>query len=303
MNSKKNGLSPAQKKRKRHILTAVFVAAEKICGYLLLGTSVVLICGTYDKLLVLPKELWQSRRLIWRLAKNDFRKRYAGSIFGAVWAMIPPIVTVIMYWVVFDRIFGQHTIQLANGEELPYVVFLTAGLVPWFFFSDALNSGTASLLEYNYLVKKVVFKISVLPIIKIIAALFTHLFFTAYWIQLIYYTAAEFLFVLGLCYATCAITVFFRDLQQIIGIVLQVGMWATPILWDINMLQNSPWIVLIKMNPMTYIVNGYRNAIFEKQWFWYHFYSSTYFWMATILMFCIGSLIFKKLKVAFADVL
>ncbi|MDY6341099.1 MAG: ABC transporter permease [Lachnospiraceae bacterium] len=340
MNSKKNGLSPAQKKRKRHILTAVFVAAvflgllialhnnplddsgtvrlKKICGYLLLGTSVVLICGTYDKLLVLPKELWQSRRLIWRLAKNDFRKRYAGSIFGAVWAMIPPIVTVIMYWVVFDRIFGQHTIQLANGEELPYVVFLTAGLVPWFFFSDALNSGTASLLEYNYLVKKVVFKISVLPIIKIIAALFTHLFFTAillviaviagyepsiYWIQLIYYTAAEFLFVLGLCYATCAITVFFRDLQQIIGIVLQVGMWATPILWDINMLQNSPWIVLIKMNPMTYIVNGYRNAIFEKQWFWYHFYSSTYFWMATILMFCIGSLIFKKLKVAFADVL
>ena len=190
--------------------------------------------------------------------------------------------------------------------------------MPWFFFSDALNSGTASLLEYNYLVKKVVFKISVVPIIKIIAALFTHLFFTAillviaviagyepsiYWIQLIYYTAAEFLFVLGLCYATCAITVFFRDLQQIIGIVLQVGMWATPILWDINMLQNSPWIVLIKMNPMTYIVNGYRNAIFEKQWFWYHFYSSTYFWMATILMFCIGSLIFKKLKVAFADVL
>jgi hypothetical protein len=169
LNSKKNGLSPAQKKRKRHILTAVFVAAvflgllialhnnplddsgtvrlKKICGYLLLGTSVVLICGTYDKLLVLPKELWQSRRLIWRLAKNDFRKRYAGSIFGAVWAMIPPIVTVIMYWVVFDRIFGQHTIQLANGEELPYVVFLTAGLVPWFFFSDALNSGTASLLE------------------------------------------------------------------------------------------------------------------------------------------------------------
>ena len=126
----------------------------------------LLIFGAYDKLLVLPKELWLSRRLIWRLAKNDFRKRYAGSFFGAVWAMVPPVVTVIMYWIVFDKIFGQHTMALASGEELPYVVFLTAGLVPWFFFSDALNSGTCSLLEYNYLVKKVVFKISVLPITR-----------------------------------------------------------------------------------------------------------------------------------------
>lgn len=294
------------------------VRLKKICGYLLLVTGVLLIFGTYDKLLVLPKELWLSRRLIWRLAKNDFRKRYAGSFFGAVWAMVPPVVTVIMYWIVFDKIFGQHTMALASGEELPYVVFLTAGLVPWFFFSDALNSGTCSLLEYNYLVKKVVFKISVLPIIKIIAALFTHLFFTGvllvitmaagyqpsiYWIQLIYYTFAEFIFVLGVCYATCAITVYFRDLQQIISILLQVGMWATPILWDITRLDGRRVMILVKMNPMTYIVNGYRNAIFEHQWFWFHFYSSTYFWILTVLVFCIGSLIFKKLKVGFADVL
>ena len=266
------------------------VRLKKICGYLLLVTGVLLIFGAYDKLLVLPKELWLSRRLIWRLAKNDFRKRYAGSFFGAVWAMVPPVVTVIMYWIVFDKIFGQHTMALASGEELPYVVFLTAGLVPWFFFSDALNSGTCSLLEYNYLVKKVVFKISVLPM-------------SIYWIQLIYYTFAEFIFVLGVCYATCAITVYFRDLQQIISILLQVGMWATPILWDITRLDGRRVMILVKMNPMTYIVNGYRNAIFEHQWFWVHFYSSTYFWILTVLVFCIGSLIFKKLKVGFADVL
>ena len=72
------------------------VRLKKICGYLLLVTGVLLIFGAYDKLLVLPKELWLSRRLIWRLAKNDFRKRYAGSFFGAVWAMVPPVVTVIM---------------------------------------------------------------------------------------------------------------------------------------------------------------------------------------------------------------
>ncbi len=108
---------------------------------------------------------------------------------------------------------------------------------------------------------------------------------------------------LGVCYATCAITVYFRDLQQIISILLQVGMWATPILWDITRLDGRRVMILVKMNPMTYIVNGYRNAIFEHQWFWVHFYSSTYFWILTVLVFCIGSLIFKKLKVGFADVL
>ncbi|MCI2049091.1 MAG: ABC transporter permease [Lachnospiraceae bacterium] len=288
---------------------------KKLCGIILLGTGAVVFTFAYDKLTVLPKELWQSRRLIWRLAKNDFRKRYAGSIFGAVWALVQPVITVIMYYIVFDRIFHQHLV--ASGQEIPYVLFLTTGLVPWFFFTDALSSGTASLLEYNYLVKKVVFKVSILPIIKIIAAFFTHVFFTAvmlliallygfrpslYWLQLLYYSAAEFIFVLGLCYTTCAVTVYFRDLQQIIGIILQVGMWATPILWDINVVSDKTKAI-IKINPMTYIVNGFRTSIYGKQWFFEHFYSSTYFWITTVLVFIIGSLVFKKLKVSFADVL
>ena len=291
---------------------------KKICGICLVLAGILVFTIFYDKITVLPKELFQNRRLIWRLSKNDFKKRYAGSIFGGVWAMVQPVITVIMYWFVFDRIFHQTQVSQTTGEPIPYVLFLMGGMVPWFFFSDALTSGTSSLLEYNYLVKKVVFKISVLPIIKIIAALFTHVFFTfvvmiiawiygytpsIYWLQLPYYSFACFIMVLGLCYATCAITVYFRDLQQIISIFLQVGMWATPILWNIMMLEHSKFIILIKMNPMTYIVNGFRGALYEQQWFFEHFYSSTYFWIVTVLMFCIGSVIFKKLKVGFADVL
>ena len=122
-------------------------------------------------------ELFQNRHLIWKLAKNDFKKRYAGSYLGAVWAMAQPVVTVAMYYIVFDKIMGNTSTPLREGVEVPFVLFLTAGLVPWFYFSEALNNGTNALLEYNYLVKKVVFKISILPIIKIIAATFIHVFF------------------------------------------------------------------------------------------------------------------------------
>ena len=285
---------------------------KKISGCLLLGAGVFLFTLFQDRVLALPVELYQNRRLIWRLSRNDFKKRYAGSYLGTIWAMVPPIVTVAMYWVVFDRIFGSGPQVTYTGGEVPYVLFLTAGLVPWFFFSDAVMGGMTSLMEYNYLVKKVVFKVSILPIIKVTAAMFVHIGFSVvlvliaafygYTLQLFYYTFCEYVFILGLSYATCAIVLFFRDLQNLISIIMQVGMWATPILWNINTLREK-YKPFIKLNPMTYIVEGYRSAVYEQQWFWEHFYSSTYFWIVTALLFVVSALIFKKLKPMFADVM
>ena len=290
---------------------------KKVISCVIIFISCVLFWRLYDKLTVLPVELYQNRRLIWKLAKNDFRKRYAGSYMGALWALVQPVVTVVMYWIVFEKVFGGSGPRGDNGVEVPFVLFLTAGLVPWFFFSEALTNGTSALLEYNYLVKKVVFKISILPIIKIIAATFIHAFFVVillivasgygyypnvYTLQIFYYSACLFIFVLALSYSTCALVVFFRDLLQIINIALQIGMWVTPIMWNINGFDNA-WIVLLKLNPLVYIVSGYRSAIYEHSWFWEDFYSTMYFWIFTVVIFGVGALIFKRLKVHFADVL
>lgn len=287
---------------------------KKVVSCAVIAASCLIFVRWYDKFTTLPVELFQNRHLIWKLAKNDFKKRYAGSYMGAVWAMIQPVVTVAMYYVVFEVIMGNPG---RGADDVPYVLFLTAGLVPWFFFSEALNNGTNAMIEYNYLVKKVVFKISILPIIKIIAATFIHVFFvlvllviaavygyypTIYTIQIFYYSACMFVFVLALCYTTCAIVVFFKDLSQIISILLQIGMWATPILWDINKI-DSDWAVFLKINPLVYIVNGYRSAVYERQWFFEDFFSTMYFWIVTVVLFGIGALVFKRLKVHFADVL
>ena len=288
---------------------------KKAIACVIILLSVLVFAKWYDKFTVLPVELYQSRHLIWKLAKNDFKKRYAGSYLGAVWAMVQPVVTVVMYYIVFEVIMGSGR-PMAN-DEIPYVLFLTAGLVPWFYFNEALQNGTNSMLEYNYLVKKVVFKISILPIIKIIAATFIHAFFACvllviaalygyypslYTIQLLYYSGCLFILVLGMCYTTCAVMVFFKDLGQIINIALQIGMWATPILWDIESIGPRAQM-LVKINPLVYIVNGYRSTIMEKTWFFEDFYSTMYFWIFTVVIFGIGALVFKRLKVHFADVL
>lgn len=282
------------------------------CGMILIACLVF--AKWYEKFTTIPVELYQSRHLIWKLAKNDFRKRYAGSYLGAVWALAQPVVTVAMYYIVFDKLMGGTG---RGAEGVPFVLFLTAGLVPWFYFTEALNNGTNAMKEYDYLVKKVVFKISILPIIKIIAATFIHVFFlgvllvvaalygyypTVYTIQLAYYSFCLFMFVLALCYTTCSIVVFFKDLTQIIGILLQIGIWASPILWNIDAAPKE-WVMILKLNPLVYIVNGYRSAIYERSWFFEDFFSTMYFWIVTVVLFGIGVAVFKRLKVHFADVL
>lgn len=282
------------------------------CGMILIACLVF--AKWYEKFTTIPVELYQSRHLIWKLAKNDFRKRYAGSSMGALWALAQPVVTVAMYYIVFDKLMGGGG---RGVEDVPFVLFLTAGLVPWFYFNEALNNGTNALREYDYLVKKVVFKISILPIIKVIAATFIHVFFvavllivaalygyypTVYTTQILYYSACLFVFVLALCYATCAVVVFFKDLTQIIGIALQIGIWATPILWNIDSAPGE-WVVILKLNPLVYIVNGYRSAIYERSWFFEDFFSTMYFWIVTVVLFGIGVAVFKRLKPHFADVL
>lgn len=284
-------------------------------------TAVILLDGAClvlfrhkEKVLALPVELFQNRKLIFSLAKNDFKTKYAGSYLGIVWAFIQPIVTVLVYWFVF-----QVGLKSPGANGFPFVLWMIAGLVPWFFFSDVLNAGTNALLEYSYLVKKVVFKISILPMVKEISALFVHLFFVAfmvflyscygyfpdlYFLQLLYYSFCVFVFSLGICYATCAIVIFFRDLSQIISIVLQVGVWVTPIMWNIDQVSMPSFLLkLLKLNPFYYIVQGYRDSLINKVWFFEHFDLTIYFWIVTLALFGIGTIIFKRLKVHFADVL
>lgn len=87
--------------------------------------------------------------MIFRLSKNDFMVKYAGSYFGIIWAFVQPMVTILLYWFVFQMGFRSGAVG-----ETPFVLWLIAGMIPWFYFSDAISTGTNSLIEYSYLVKK-----------------------------------------------------------------------------------------------------------------------------------------------------
>lgn len=263
----------------------------------------------------LIKEIFLKRKMIWDLSKADFRKRFVGSYFGVVWMFVQPMATVLVYFFVF-----QVGMKSTPPVDYPYVIWLVPGIVPWFYFSEALNGVTNCLTEYSYLVKKVVFKVEILPVIKLISCLFVHVFFViimllvflvfrvtprATWIQIIYYTFAASMLVMGLGFLTSAVQVFFKDMAQIIGIFLQFGMWLTPIMYDESLFagRGSFIITALKLNPFYYIVTGYRQSMLTGDWFWQRPNLTLYFWAVTLIIMLAGLKVFKRLRPHFSDVL
>lgn len=285
----------------------------KIISCVLIDVLLFIVLKKSKSVLQLARELYQNRELIWSLAKNDFKTKYAGSYLGIIWAFIQPIVTILIYWFVFG--FGLKAGSPIEG--VPFIFWFMAGLIPWFFFQDSLMNSTNCMVEYSYLVKKVVFKISILPIIKILSSLFVHIVFlivlliigvvyhfypTVMTIQLVYYSFCTFFLVLGISYATSAIVLFFKDLMQLIVIFLQIGMWMTPIMWSYTLIpEKYQWIA--KLNPFYYIAEGYRDTLINHVWFWQRYFQTIYFWIIALAFFAGGAIIFKKLKPHFSDVL
>jgi len=255
----------------------------------------------------------ENKEIYISLVKNDFRSRYNGSAFGIFWGFIQPLITVLVYWFVFQ-------VGLRSGERpdgTPYILWLISGIIPWFFFSEALGVMTNSFVEYGYLVKKVHFRMGLIPMIKIGSALIVHVVFLTFstiilnfygyqadwfYFQLIYYMGAMIFLLIGMGLLVSSITVFFRDMSQIVSIVIQVGFWIIPIVWGSEML--PPVVkIIFQMNPVYYIVEGYRESLVSTIPFWEHPIQTLYFWSVATIVFAVGLKVFRKLKTSFADVL
>lgn len=259
------------------------------------------------------KHLIVSKELIFALAKNDFKEQFLGSYLGLLWAVLRPMLFMLIVWFIFSIGFKGH---LKNGE-VPFFLYLMCGYIPWFFFSDAVSGGMNSVIANKYLVKKVNFRVSILPMIKIFSVLFLHLIFigilvvvfllygyspSIYWIQLPFYTLSMFLLVLGISWLTSALRVFMKDIVQIISVILQLGFWITPIFWSIKALPQK-YMYVMKLNPMVYIIEGYRNCFIYHEWFWNNYTYTPYFLIITLCFLLFGAVVFKRLRPHFGDVL
>ena len=252
------------------------------------------------------------RQLIVTLARRDVATQYVGSLLGFIWTFINPLVMIFIFWVVFS--FG---LRVRPKSDVPFVVWLTAGMAVWFVFVNIVNGSCGLIVAHAPLIKKTLFHSEILPVMKVVSCLITHsvflvvligliiiqkMPFSFYYWQFSYYLFCMAVLALGISWIVSALNAFIRDVGPIVALVLQMGFWATPILWDIQIM--PPGIqVIFKCNPMYYIVQGYRESFIYFAPFWSHPVQTLYFWCVAITFFITGALIFRKLKPQFPDVL
>lgn len=256
--------------------------------------------------------IFAQRQLILALSKREIASQYIGSMLGIVWTFIQPAVMIFVFWFVFSVGFKTKPMN-----DVPFAVWLTAGMAPWFVFSDIVVKSAGAIVGYSHLIKKSVFPSQILPVVKVLSSMFTHSAFVLlliillvfqeiaigwYALQFFYYLFCLSVLALGIGWTVAALNVFIRDVGQMVAVVMQVGFWATPIFWDIHIMPMKIQTVL-KFNPVYYIIQGYRDAFIYAVPFWERPYETLYFWGVTLCCFLIGATIFRKLKGQFADVL
>ena len=246
------------------------------------------------------------------LVSSDFRRRYLGTFFGAFWAFAAPLSTIAVLLFVFNVGFRSAPI-----DGVSFDLWLIAGLIVWLYISDAVVSASNSIVEYSFLVKKMNFATELLPVVKAASSLYVHgvnlllllllfiyhgIYPNLFWLQLCYYLIAMVVLVLAVAMLCSVIQVFFRDFQGVMAILVQIGLWATPILWETKMLpERFAW--LVALNPVNYIVQGYRDSLLFNTWFFERPIQTVYFWSISGILLAVGCLVFKKAKYDFADVL
>jgi ABC-type polysaccharide/polyol phosphate export permease len=261
-------------------------------------------------------ELWHYRELIMNLTVRDLKARYKNSLLGVGWSLFNPLLMMLVFTVVYAVMLGQ-----SNRHDYP--AFILAGLLPWNFFSAAIMGGTGSIVANSHLIKKVYFPREVLPVsilfsnlanfliaipvyIVVAALLGNHLTWWVLWLPVI--VIVQMIFALGVAFVLSAVNAFYRDVQQIMDVVILAWFFLTPVIWDVNTLPVTKVVAGIELpiqrltyilNPMASIIAAYRDILYYGRPIGPDFFLRT---MATaVIVLLIGFAIFHRLSGRFAE--
>lgn len=251
------------------------------------------------------KELYQYREFFKTSVKKDFRGKYKKSFLGVLWSFINPLLQLLIYSLVFPFILKNN---ISN-----YTIFLIVALIPWNFFATTITQSTTSIINNGGIIKKVYFPREILPIsvvtsgaVNFIISTIIILAFVIFsgmglsWYILLYpfVLLVQYVLLLGISFIVSSITVYFRDLEHIIGIILLAAFYGTPIVYKLEQLPENLQIIM-QLNPMTHIINGYR-AIFYNQEM-PNMKILGILLAISVVITIIGYFIFKKLQKGFAE--
>lgn len=252
------------------------------------------------------KEIYEYRQMLYSFVRRDLRGRYKASVLGFLWTFVNPLLQLIVYTIVFSGI-------LKTGID-KYYLFLFVALVPWIFFQASITGGSSSIIAHQDLVKKIYFPREVIPI-SYVTSCFVNMLFSFVIIFAVVIVSGvklnilgllclpvimfvEYIMAVGLALITSSVTVYFRDLEHILGIVTMAWMYLTPIMYPIEMIPED-FRKVFMFNPLVPIINAYREVMY---------YGRVPDLSTLIISFILGALflaggfvVFGKMKKHFAE--
>lgn len=256
--------------------------------------------------------VWKNQ--IFKLAKADIIKTYSGAALGWTWAIVKPTITIAVFWFAFS-------IGLRLGGDvcdMPYILWIIAGMAPWFYMSEMITQGAGAIIRYRYLVTKMKFPVSTIPTFVALSKLSVHLIIMAivvvifclfgyypdiYMLQLPFYMFMMLLFFTAWGLFSSMLSAMSKDFFNLVKSLTTALFWISGIMWDVNNI-HIPWLKhILLLNPITYIATGYRNIFIYKKWFFDEYISLIYFLFVLIIMMLLGAWSYKKLIREIPDVL
>lgn len=260
------------------------------------------------------KDHIEYRQQIMKLAKSDIIKTYRGSALGWSWAIIKPVVTIFVYWFAFE--IGLRAGKSVNGY--PFFLWLIAGVVPWFYMGDMITGGTDAIRKYKFLVNKMKFPIATIPtfvsiakyLVNIILLVIVGVIFACfgfapdiYYLQILFYILLSFIFFTSWGLFASMLAAISKDFANLVKSFITAVFWLSGIMWNPDTIK-AEWLKKVLMvNPVTYLVNGFRNCFINKVWFWEQPKRLAYFLIITLIMIILALWAYRKLRKEIPDVL
>lgn len=264
------------------------------------------------------KEQFENFYLIRRLSVYELKSKNKSNYLGMAWEVINPVIQILIYWFVFGSIRQRADIEVVPGMEVPFIFWLLGGFILWTFFYQATIQGSKSIYTRLRMLSKMNFPMSVIPNIVIFSQFYIHLimlgitflifqfggyYVSIYFVQILYFIFGTFCLVLAISLITSTLSTIIRDVHMFLNATLRMLLYLSPVLWQMAIL-NEPIATILKLNPLYYLIEGYRAALFGTGWYFIeHWEYSLYFWAVVIVLFLFGSMLHVKFRRHFIDYL
>lgn len=257
--------------------------------------------------------------LIRRLSIYELKSQNKNNYLGMAWEVINPAIQILIYWFVFATLREREPIEVA-GQEIPFFSWLMAAFFLWIFFYQATIQGSKSIYSRLKMLSKMNFPMSIIPSYVIFSQFYVHIlmvfisiiifqlngyYFNIYYLQLFYFMFATLCLVFSISLITSTLSTIIRDVHMLLNSTLRMLLYLSGILWPITLLSDFSLIMnLMKLNPLYYLIEGYRASFFGTEWYLINNWGySLYFWGLVIVLFLFGSLLHVKFRRHFIDYL